>query len=312
MSLSAADFKSIVDMSVAAALSKAANATTSGRDGDGASPTVLPSDKQAHETNRLKGVQSLFTLTHWEAGQDKASLVSAANRLETFATNFMSFLSRDHFVLCRNSKLWSIAVAKHFVCADWSIGGGASSIGLHYFSPSAKISCVHEFTIACGIWAECENWLRGPHMKEQINTLHMRLIMLTYDEPRIGGVELATCVEVMAMDLRQNNVTNSNDGVDSNTPTARVSRALPIPISPHVTDERTLSRFLRMGAFQSTSREGLVKGRVYDVPKVGLKRPRDDSKPVPRFKSDPDHKMCWSWIQKGEPKTGCPTTKGQA
>ena len=313
LTLSALDFKAMLEMSVQAALATERGQTGGREGGDSTSHWVLPSDRQAHDTNRLKGVQSLFTVELWNEGQDAA--VSAGNRLETFATNFLAFLSRDHFAISKQ-KTWTIALAKHFVCADWTIGGGPSSVGLHYFTPTAKISCIHDFTVACGIWAECEHWLRGPHMKTQINALHMRLIMLSYDEPQIGGAELATCVEVMAMDLRQHTGANqTGDGVDGNSPAARVGRALQLPISPRIQDERTLSRYLRNGAHVSTTREWYGKGtgpKAGQEQKVGTKRPREEEKIWPVFASDPDHRMCWKWVQKGEPKSGCPSQKGSA
>ena len=89
-------------------------------------------------------------------------------------------------------------------------------------------------------------------MKDHIIALHMRLIVLSYDEPQIGGHELATCVEVMAQDLRQNHNSVSEEGVEASSPAARVARALPIPAKhSRITDERTLARFLRNGSSQS-------------------------------------------------------------
>ena len=125
------------------------------------------------------------------------------------------------FYLARN---WTTNAAKHFVCCDWTIGGSTSSVGLHLFNPKGRINEVGDFVTACANWAEGEAWLRGDYMRLHINALCMRLVHLSCDEPQIGGRELATAIEVMAMNLRQ--PCKSQGGV---APMLRVQSAMPVP-----------------------------------------------------------------------------------
>ena len=113
------------------------------------------SDKQAGEAARLRAVQGLFAEDMFS---DKFGDGSPVNRLEGFASRFLAFLAMRMFHL---SKHWTTSAAKHFVCCDWTIGGSSSSVGLHMFTPTGRISDVGDFVVACANWAECEACLRG-------------------------------------------------------------------------------------------------------------------------------------------------------
>jgi len=221
------------------------------------------------------------------------------------------------------SKNWTTNAAKHFVCCDWTIGGSSSTVGLHLFTPAGKISDVGDFVTACANWAECEAWLRGDHMRLHINALCMRLVHLSCDEPQIGGRELATAIEVMAMNLRQ-----PCEKQGGTTPMARVQEAMPIP-SASVDENRTLARFIRRNAtYASSNREhqrseqsnrGSGQHQQHAKPHqggsrgtqvTGSKRGRDRS-PPPAMASAPKQQMCYEWVAKGEPAT-CLSRRGTA
>ena len=275
-------------------------------------PGFHQSDKQAGEAARLRAVQGIFAEDKFT---DKFGDGSHINRLEGFASRFIAFIAMRMFYLARN---WSTSSAKHFVCCDWTIGGSASSIGLHLFTPGGRINEVGDFVIACANWAECEAWLRGDHMRIHINALCMRLVHLACDEPQIGGRELATAMEVMAMNLRQ--PCESQGGV---SPMLRVQAAMPIP-TVSVDENRTLARFIRRNAAVTLTREyvrgdATHRGQQHGhqpqsaKPQQGgrgatPKRVRDRT-PPPAMAGAPKQQMCYEWVAKGEPAV-CPSRRG--
>jgi hypothetical protein len=269
------------------------------------------SDRQAGEAARLRAVQGLFAEDKFS---DKFGDGSPVNRLEGFASRFIAFVAMRMFHM---SKHWTTNAAKHFVCCDWTIGGSSSSVGLHMFTPTGKISDVGDFVTACANWAECEAWLRGSHMRTHINAMCMRLVHLSCDEPQIGGRELATAVEVMAMNLRQ-----PCERQGSVTAAVRVQEAMRIP-DTSVDENRTLARFIRRNASYSSNRDhqrGESSNRAAAQqqhakphqggrgPQVTGKRSRDRSLP-PTMTSAPKQQMCYEWVAKGEPAT-CPSRRG--
>ena len=271
------------------------------------------SDKQAGEAARLRAVQGIFIE---EKFSDKFGDGSHINRLEGFASRFIAFIAMRMFYLTRH---WSTNAAKHFVCCDWTIGGSTASIGLHLFSPTGRINEVGDFVTACANWAECEAWLRGDHMRLHINALCMRLVHLSCDEPQIGGRELATAIEVMAMNLRQ--PCESQGGV---SPLMRVQTAMPIP-SVSVDENRTLARFIRRNVSSNNSREHQRGDSTHRVQQSGQtqqsarhsqggratsagKRVRDRT-PPPAMAGAPKAQMCYEWVAKGEPAV-CPSRRG--
>ena len=274
------------------------------------------SDRQAGEAARLRAVEGLFAEDKFA---DKLGDGSPVNRLEGFASRFIAFVAMRMFHL---SKHWTINAAKHFVCCDWTIGGSSASVGLHMFTPMGRINDVGDFVIACANWAECEAWLRGFHMRIHINAMCMRLVHLSCDEPQIGGRELATAVEVMAMNLRQ--PCERRGGV---TPVVRVQEAMLIP-ETSVDENRTLARFIRRNASYTSNRESSNHQRGESSnraaaqqqhakphqggrgPQVTGKRSRDRSLP-PVMATAPKQQMCYEWVAKGEPAT-CPSRRGTA
>ena len=270
------------------------------------------SDKQAGEAARLRAVQGIFAEDKFT---DKFGDGSHINRLEGFASRFIAFIAMRMFYLAR---YWSTSSAKHFVCCDWTIGGSASSVGLHLFTPGGRINEVGDFVMACANWAECEAWLRGDHMRIHINALCMRLVHLACDEPQIGGRELATAMEVMAMNLRQ--PCESQGGV---SPLLRVQAAMPIP-TVSVDENRTLARFIRRNASVTLTREyvrgdathrGQQQGHQSQSAKpqqggrgATPKRVRERT-PPPAMTGAPKQQMCYEWVAKGEPAV-CPSRRG--
>jgi hypothetical protein len=271
------------------------------------------SDKQAGEAARLRAVQGIFME---EKFSDKFGDGSHINRLEGFASRFIAFIAMRMFYLDRN---WSTNAAKHFVCCDWTIGGSSASVGLHLFTPMGRINEVGDFVTACANWAECEAWLRGDHMRLHINALCMRLVHLSCDEPQIGGRELATAIEVLAMNLRQ--PCESQGGT---TPMLRVQNAMPIP-SVSVDENRTLARFIRRNVSHTAQREhqrgdsthrGQHNGQHQQSAKPQQggrgastgKRVRDRT-PPPAMAGAPKQQMCYEWVAKNEPAV-CPSRRG--
>jgi len=253
------------------------------------------SDRQAGEAARLRAVQGLFADDKFS---DKFGDGSPVNRLEGFASRFIAFVAMRMFHM---SKHWTTNAAKHFVCCDWTIGGSSSSVGLHMFTPMGRINDVGDFVVACANWAECEAWLRGSHMRTHINAMCMRLVHLSCDEPQIGGRELATAVEVMAMNLRQ--PCERQGGV---TAAARVQEAMRIP-DTSVDENRTLARFIRRNVSYNSNRDhqrGESSNRAAAQqqhakphqggrgPQVTGKRSRDRSLPL-TMPSAPKQQMCY-------------------
>ena len=273
---------------------------------------LAQTERSVGEFLRLRTVEGLFQPEFYKKPEESHNNVTATVRLDAFATRFITYLHRFHVAVSLN-KLWTNAAAKHFVCAEWGVG----HVNLSMFSPSGQILGIADFTLACAVWAECESWLRGPHMAAHITKLLVRLIVLTHDECQIGGAELANAVEVLCLDLRNDADVGSTE---NNTPAERVRRALVVP-KLKVSENITLDRAIRIGvrsrtreysgsSVRSASANGngnqaLIKsGHVTDA-NVAKKRPRENK---PR-----DQRVCFDWVAAGEPVISeanpCPTKR---
>ena len=108
------------------------------------------SERQVGESTRLKMAEGLFSPNKYSPMRNDGPIT---NRLEVLAGDFTIMLSQRHFPIHAR---WNMASAKHFVCADWSIGGAGVAIGLHMFSPNGVIESIGDFIVATSIWADCE------------------------------------------------------------------------------------------------------------------------------------------------------------
>ena len=271
---------------------------------------LAQTERSVGEFLRLRTVEGLFQSEFYKKPEESHSNVTATVRLDVFATRFITYLHRSHVAVSLN-KMWTNASAKHFVCAEWGVG----HVNLAMFSPSGQISGIADFTLACSIWAECESWLRGPHMAAQITKLLVRLIVLTHDEWQIGGAELANAVEVLCLDLRN----DADVGSTENTPAERVRRALVIP-KLKVSENITLDRAIRIGArsrtreYSSTSMRSGASGNVnQSMAKSGHVTDSNVSKKRPREVKPREQRVCFDWVAAGEPVVSdanpCPTKR---